>query len=67
MWKSYNQTMRMRGVGAVFVVPRLSGVLRLAFMYNLIHFTDISLELLLIIITAKHDTTLVHVMTGRLI
>ena len=54
-------------MGAVFVVPRLSGVLRLAFMYNLIHFTDISLELLLIIITAKHDTTLVHVMTGRLI
>ena len=67
MWKSYKQTMRMRRVGAVFFVTRLSGILRIALMYNLIHFTDICLELLLVIISAKHNTTLDHVMKRRLI
>ena len=47
--------------------PRLSWILRFALMRNLILFTDICLHLSFIIILAKLDTTLDHVMTRPLV
>ena len=47
--------------------PRLSCILRLALMCNLIRFTDICLQLSLLIFLAKHETTLDHAMTLPLI
>jgi hypothetical protein len=47
--------------------PILLWILCLTFMYNLIRFTDICLQILLTIIPAKHDITLDHVMTRPLI
>jgi hypothetical protein len=47
--------------------PRLSWILRLVLMYNLLPFTDICLQLSLIIIPDKQVTKLDHVMTRPLI
>ena len=47
--------------------PRLSCILRSAFMYNLICFTNNCIELSLTIILAKHNTMLDNLMTRPLI
>jgi len=47
--------------------PTTSWILRFALKYNLIRFTDICLELSLIIFLAKHDISLDHVVTRSLI